>query len=233
MNHWSSVADISRVSSPQVSRSISKKSISSDLYFLSSGSFNMATKRKNRVNHASMLLCFYASMLLCFYANASNASMLPCFYASLLLWLSLFPVSLTSIRPRGDNWSHQFTFLDFFDFCSSLTSETSKVAFFCIWTAVKTCKNCLILSQLAYQVSLSDHLWKNSHIWSKSKISCFFSFIDFCSSLTSKTSKVAFSHIDGRQDVQKKLIAIWNIWICIIKSTWETDYAKIAKDGQN
>ena len=58
MNHCSSVAHISRVSSPQVSLSISKISISSDLYFLSSGSFNMATKRKNRVNqgHSGLII---------------------------------------------------------------------------------------------------------------------------------------------------------------------------------
>ena len=50
MNHWSSVAEILRVDSPQVSLSISKKSFCSEKYFLSYGSFNMAKKRKNRVN---------------------------------------------------------------------------------------------------------------------------------------------------------------------------------------
>ena len=50
MNRWSSVAEILRVDSPQVSLSISKKSFCSEKYFLSYGSFNMAKKRKNRVN---------------------------------------------------------------------------------------------------------------------------------------------------------------------------------------
>ena len=41
------------------------------------------------------------------------------------------------------------------------------------------------------------------------------------------------SHIDGRQNVQQLFNAIWNIWKCIIKSTWVIKYAKIAKHGQN
>ena len=41
------------------------------------------------------------------------------------------------------------------------------------------------------------------------------------------------SHIDGRQNVQQLFNAIWNIWKCIIKSTWVINYAKIAKHGQN
>ena len=50
MIHWSSVAQIFRVSSPQVSLSVSKKSFWSAFYFLSSGSFNMVKNRKKRVN---------------------------------------------------------------------------------------------------------------------------------------------------------------------------------------
>ena len=50
MNHWSSVADFFRVSSPQVSLSTSKRPSWSDMYFLSSGSFNMIQNRKNYVN---------------------------------------------------------------------------------------------------------------------------------------------------------------------------------------
>ena len=42
MIHWSSGAQIFRVSSPEVSLSISNKSISSQVYFPSNGSFNMA-----------------------------------------------------------------------------------------------------------------------------------------------------------------------------------------------
>jgi len=44
---------------------------------------------------------------------------------------------------------------------------------------------------------------------------------------------VLISHIDGRQNVQQLFNAIWNIWKCIIKSTWVINYAKIAKHGQN
>ena len=42
MIHWSSGAQIFRVSSPEVSLSMSKKSISSQVYFPSNGSFKMA-----------------------------------------------------------------------------------------------------------------------------------------------------------------------------------------------
>jgi len=47
MIHSSSGADFFRVSSPQVSLSVSKKSFCSHMYFLSIGSFNMA---KNSIN---------------------------------------------------------------------------------------------------------------------------------------------------------------------------------------
>ena len=54
----SSVAQIFRVSSPQVSLSISKKSFWSVMYFLSSGSFKMAKNRKKRVNCGHSELIF-------------------------------------------------------------------------------------------------------------------------------------------------------------------------------
>ena len=49
MSHRSSEAEILRVDCPQVSLSISRKSFCSDMYFSRYGSFNMAIKRKNRV----------------------------------------------------------------------------------------------------------------------------------------------------------------------------------------
>ena len=50
MIHWTSEADFFRVSSPQVSLSIFKKSFCSHMYFLSGGSFKMVKNRKKRVN---------------------------------------------------------------------------------------------------------------------------------------------------------------------------------------
>ena len=58
MIQWSSEADFFRVSSPQVSLSISKKSFWSVMYFLSSGSFKMAKNRKKRVNCGHSELIF-------------------------------------------------------------------------------------------------------------------------------------------------------------------------------
>ena len=54
----SSVAQIFRVSSPQVSLSISKKSFQSVMYFLSCGSFKMVKNRKKRVNRGQSDLNF-------------------------------------------------------------------------------------------------------------------------------------------------------------------------------
>ena len=48
-----------------------------------------------------------------------------------------------------------------------------------------------------------------------------------------KRQKWLFSHIDGRQKVQKLFNAIWNIWVCIIKSNWVTCYDEIAKHGHH
>ena len=42
-----------------------------------------------------------------------------------------------------------------------------------------------------------------------------------------------FLHIDGSQNVQQLFNAIGDIKIRIIKSTWVTNYPKIAKHGQN
>ena len=50
MKYWSSDDEIFRVSSPQVSLSVSKKPFCSHMYFLSIGSFKMVKNRKKRVN---------------------------------------------------------------------------------------------------------------------------------------------------------------------------------------
>ena len=54
----SSGAKIFRVSSPQVSLSVSKKSFWSHMYFLSCGSFKMLKNRKKRVNRSQSDLNF-------------------------------------------------------------------------------------------------------------------------------------------------------------------------------
>ena len=54
----SSVAQIFRVSSPQVSLSVSKKSFWSVMYFLSGGSFKMVKNRKKRVNRGHSEVIF-------------------------------------------------------------------------------------------------------------------------------------------------------------------------------
>ena len=58
MNHYRSVADFLRVSSPRVCLSEPKISFWSVVYFSRYGSFNMAKKRKNRVNrgHSPLII---------------------------------------------------------------------------------------------------------------------------------------------------------------------------------
>ena len=115
---------------------------------------------------------------------------------------------------------------------------------FCIFhffELVRNCNNWNIEILESWNLELLNS-WKLYQLLQLFWLHNFFDFLTFSTSPASSTSvllwlpkrqKWLFSHIDYRQNGQQLLNAIWNIWICIIKSTWVTNYAKIANHGQN